>query len=746
MIKIFHRVVQWVVAVLLMTLTSWVWSEPLPWMDLSLSSEERAEHLLEGMSDDEKFQQMVGEPGVIDELPHCHGARHVPGQPHLSIPTLRFTNGPVGVGQNDCVPVDVFDGSPGSLLMSPHSAKATALPSAIALAATFDRDVAAEFGDLLGKQSRQMALHVMQAPGINLARMPHGGRNFEYLGEDPFLAGTIAVAQIRAIQSRGVMAMSKHYVANEQETDRKTMDVIVDDRTLHQLYLLPFKMTVQEGGVASIMCSYNYVNGAQVCQDPHLLTEVLRDQWGFEGYVSSDFYAVQSLDALRAGMDHEMPGFRVDVDGYRTWYTPENFHAALAAGELEMADIERALKRRYVQMFKMGIFDRPLQQTPTDVEGDGAIAARIGEQAAVLLKNEGRLLPFDAHSVTRIALIGKADYAEKAVVGGGGSSEVIPFYTVPALEGMQKTLDAMGSSAEVTLTVVDDDNTNLREAAEAARGADVVVVVAGVYSREGVDLDSISLPKRQDEMIDAVAAVNPNTVVVLKNNAAALMPWIDRVPAVMEAWYPGQEDGVIVSRLLFGLANPSGKLPVTYPRAETDLPASTPLQWPGVEHEDGSRRVEYSEKLEVGYRWFDAQGIEPLFPFGFGLSYTGFELSDFSVSPTVVDGSTPVEITLRVRNTGDRRGAEVPQVYLGFPEQAGEPPKRLVGFEKVWLDPGESREITVVIDPEAANHPFGIYNAQARRWERYPGKYEVMVGTSSKDIHYTGQLTVRQQR
>ena len=742
MIKIFHQVVQWVVAILLMALTSWVWSEPLPWMDLSLSPEERAEHLLAGMSDDEKLQQMVGEPGVIDELPHCHGARHVPGQPHRSIPTLRFTNGPVGVGQNDCVPVDVFDGSPGSLLMSPHSAKATALPSAIALAATFDRDVAAEFGDLLGRQSRQMALHVMQAPGINLARMPHGGRNFEYLGEDPFLAGTIAVAQIQAIQSRGVMAMSKHYVANEQETDRKTMDVIVDDRTLHQLYLLPFKMTVQEGGVASIMCSYNYVNGAQVCQDPHLLTEVLRDQWGFEGYVSSDFYAVQSLDALRAGMDHEMPGFRVDVDGYRTWYTPENFHAALAAGELEMADIERALKRRYVQMFKMGIFDRPLEQAPIDIEGDGAIAARIGEQAAVLLKNEGGVLPFDAHSVARIALIGKADYAEKAVVGGGGSSEVIPFYTVPVLEGMQKTLDAMGSSAEVTLTVVDDDNINLREAVEAARGADVVLVVAGVYSREGVDLDSISLPKRQDEMIEAVAAVNPNTVVVLKNNAAALMPWIDRVPAVLEAWYPGQEDGVIVSRLLFGLANPSGKLPVTYPRAETDLPASTPLQWPGVEQEDGSRRVEYSEKLEIGYRWFDAQGIEPLFPFGFGLSYTGFELSDFSVSPTVVDGSTPVEITLRVRNTGDRRGAEVPQVYLGFPEQAGEPPKRLVGFEKVWLKPGESREISIAIDPEAASHPFGVYSVETRRWERFPGTHQVMIGTSSRDIRYTKQLTV----
>lgn len=718
------------------------WAQPHPWLDDSLSPQQRTELLLSAMTAEDKFQQMVGEPGVLEELPHCHGSRHVPGLPHLAIPTFRVTNGPVGVGQNDCVPVDVYDGTPGSILMSPHSAKATALPSALALAASFDRSVAADFGDLLAKQSRNLALHVMQGPGINLARMPHGGRNFEYFGEDPFLAGAMAVAQIQAIQSGGVIAMAKHYVANEQETDRKTMDVIVDDRTLHQLYLLPFEMSVKEGEVASLMCSYNYVNGTQVCENHHLLTEVLRNQWGFEGYIQSDFYAVQSLSALRAGMDHEMPGFRIDVDGYRTWYTPENFEAALTAGELAMSDIDQALERRYVQMFKMGIFDRPLEQTPIDKEGDGEIAARIGAQGAVLLKNDNSILPLDAASLKKIALIGKSDYAEQAVVGGGGSSQVIPFYTVPVLEGMTQTLDKMGADPEVTLTVVEDDNSNLQEALTAANTADVVIVLAGLYSREGVDLASISLSKGQDEMITAIAASNPRTVVVLKNNAAVLMPWIEEVPGVLETWYPGQEDGIITARLLFGLSNPSGKLPVTYPRAESDLSANQPLQWPGVVQNDGIRRVEYSEGLEMGYRWFDAQHIEPLFPFGYGLSYTTFELADVAVTPSAFDGSTSVNVELTVSNTGDRNGAEVPQVYLGFPEGAGEPPKRLVGFEKVWLEPGESKTIIIAIDPNASNHPFGIYNDEAQNWENPKGEYQVMVGTSSADIHITLPVTL----
>lgn len=717
-------------------------SHVFPWANRSLSSEQRARSLVAAMTPDEKFEQMVGKPGIVPELPKCFGGRHVPGVPRLGIPTLRITNGPVGVGQNDCVPVDkAAGGGPAASMMSPYSAKATALPSAITVAASFDRKVASQFGDILGSESRDLALQVMEAPGVNLARVPQGGRNFEYFGEDPYLTGTMAAAEIRAIQSHGVIAMPKHFVANEQETDRKRMNVIVDDRVLHELYLLPFEMAVRDGQVGAVMCSYNSVNGAQMCQNTHLLKDVLRKQWGFKGYVQSDFFATQSLSALRAGMDLEMPGLRLNIPGWRTWYTPENFRAALAKGEIKQSDIDRALERRYVQMFRLGIFDRPIVQTPIDTKGDGAAAARIGEQGAVLLKNDRATLPIDARTVHRIALIGKADYAAKAVVGGGGSSEVIPYYTVPPLEGMRKTLAKLGSKASVSLTVVADDNSNLAAAVEAARKADAVVVLAGALSTEGRDQPNLDLPKGQNAMIDAVAAANPHTAVVLKTDASVLLPWIDRVPAVLEAWFPGQEDGVIVSRLLFGLANPSGKTPVTFPRAAGDLPAHTREQFPGVVK--GKRRVvRYSEGLKIGYRWFDAKRIEPLFPFGYGLSYTHFTFTNFTMTPLNISAVEPIHVRFTVRNTGKVAGAEVPQVYLGFPPAAGEPPKRLVGLEKVWLRPGEKRQVELTIDPAASSHPLGIFDSGRQQWVAVPGTYTVMLGTSSADILFSQKLQV----
>jgi beta-glucosidase len=703
--------------------------QPLPWMDTKLAPEARTALLLSAMSLDDKIAQMVGAPGIVAEIPSCLGGRHVPGLPKLGIPTFRITNGPVGIGQNDCVPADT-KGGPGASMMSPLSAKATALPSGIAVAASFDPKVAARFGDLLGREARNLALHVLEGPGINLARVPMAGRNFEYFGEDPFLAGTMAVAEIRAIQAHGVIAMPKHIVANDQETDRKMVNAIVDDRVLHELYLLPFEMAVKAGDAAAVMCSYNHLNGAQMCENRHILTDVLRGQWGFKGYVQSDFFAVQSLAALRAGMDHEMPGFRLTLPGMLTWYTPEVLKPALAKGEIVQADIDRALARRYRQMFRLGIFDRPVALTPIDVEGDAAQARAIGEQAAVLLKNDGALLPIDARAVKRIALIGKADFVSKPVVGGGGSSQVIPLRSVTPLDGLRAMLAAAGSKATLTLTVVAEDNANLAAAIDAARTADVAIVMAGTLAEEGVDLPTIALPKQQDDMIAAVAAANPRSVVVLKDNASVLMPWVAKVAAVMEAWYPGQEDGAIVARLLLGLADPSGRTPVTYPRTLADLPANTPAQFPGIKQ--GNRRiVTYSEGLQIGYRGFDARGTAPLYPFGYGLAYTRFAISGVAVTPTANGGAT---VRATIANVGKRRGAEVPQVYLGFPAAAGEPPKRLVGFEKVWLNPGERRAITITLDPDAANHPFGIFDMASQQWKTPAGTYTVMLGTSSRDI------------
>ena len=728
-----------------------------PWQVKSLSPDRRASLLLAAMTPAEKFQQLVGAPGVVAEIPTCYGARHVPGIARLGIPTFRITNGPVGVGQSDCVPTTTPN-LPRAAMMSTASAKATALPSAMAVAASFDPDVAAQFGDVIGVETRNHGLHVLEGPGVNLARVPQGGRNFEYFGEDPFLTGTMAVAEIRAMQKHGVIAMAKHFIANDHETNRTTENAIVADRALHELYLLPFEMAVRDGKVASVMCSYNRVNGAYMCENPALLTDVLRKQWGFDGYVQSDFFATHSTaPSLLAGMDHEMPG--VALGPLQPWFSAARLQAALDKHETTQATIDTALARRYGQMFRLGIFDRPVATTPVDVARDGAIARSIGEQAAVLLKNEGALLPLDARRVKSVALIGQAEYATKAVSGCcGGSSDVIPFTTVTPLDGVREVLAQSKSSATATLTVVADDRSNLAAAVDAAHGADVAIVLAGTIAEEGRDRPSIALANGQDSIIAAVAAVNPRTIVVLKDNASTLMPWIDAVPAVLETWFPGQEDGAIMARLLFGLATPSGKLPVTFPMRESDLPASDAKRWPGVDTLGAAvsasapasfggsgmpTRVEYSEGLRIGYRWFDASSVKPRFPFGFGLSYTTFALTNPSVSPRVASATTPITVSVRVTNTGKRRGAEVPQVYLGLPSDAGEPPKRLVAFRKVWLEPGRSTTVRMTIDPRATNHPLGVWDESAGRWVVRDGSYVVSVGTSSAGTFLSDTVRVR---
>lgn len=738
-------------------------AQGLPWADRALEPQRRAELLLRALTVPEKFQQLTGAPGIIPEIPECYGARHVPGIPRLGVPTFRITNGPVGVGQGDCVPPDT-PRLPFGALMSTVSPRATQLPSAMAVAASFDTAVARRFGDVIGRETRDLGLHVLEGPGLNLARVPQGGRNFEYFGEDPFLTGTMAVAEIRALQAHGVIAMAKHFVANEQETARSTSNSLVDDRVLHELYLLPFEMAVKDGGVASIMCSYNRVNGVYACEDRHHLTEVLRGQWGFEGYVQSDFFAVRSVaPTLRAGMDHEMPGLITPAGSpIRTYLTPEELQAAIDRGELAIVDVDTALVRRFRQMFRLGIMDRPLELTPIDTASHARLAREVGEESAVLLKNAGTLLPLDAKAIRSVALIGQAPYATQAVAGCcGGSSDVIPLTTVTPLEGFQRTLAQLGSGTTTSLTVVDSTMADLADAVAAARAADVAIVLVGTLSEEGRDLPTIALPHDQDALVRAVADANPRTVVVLKDNASAILPWIEEVPAVLEAWFPGQMDGDIIARLLFGLATPSGKLPVTFPRAERDLPVGTPRQWPGVDSAGtpakvvdptatmglaaggGPYMVEYSERLEIGYRWFDARGIDPLFPFGHGLSYTTFQLSDLEVTPRVSDGTQSIRVRVTVENTGVRRGAEVPQVYLGLPASTGEPPKRLVGFEKVWLEPGEQRRVEITIDPGASHHPLSTWDAAGQGWVTADGAYSVYVGRSSADLPLRDTVTIR---
>jgi beta-glucosidase len=555
-------------------------------------------------------------------------------------------------------------------------------------------------------------------------------------------------------------------------------------------------MAVKDGETASIMCSYNSVNGFQACENKELLTDVLRNQWGFEGYVQSDFFAVRSTAAsMLAGLDHLMP-----TPGL---WSPDRLNAALAAGELQVSDLDRALLRRYTQMFKMGIFERqPLVQTPIDFAAGGEKARAIGVQSAVLLQNDNRVLPFDAKALRTVVVIGKATqvYAQQAVAGGvvvgkpmgagGGSSDVVPNYTVSPVDGLKDVLNALGNAAAtVTLVTVKDDNSDLAAAKAAAAAADAVIVMAGTISEEGADRTSfvdstgLSMTAVGDGLDWYVAApnsistatsntaANSNTVamiagimgatsttakpmaaktaLVLKDNAGVAM---DPVllgaggPAILEVWFPGQEDGHIVADLLFGVVNPSAKLPVTFPKVGQgflDWVKTDPSVYPGVRNVAGQPEIEYKEGLNIGYRWYDAKGFTPAFPFGHGLSYTTFSISKLVVTPKVSDGTHPILVQFFVENTGKKYGAEVPQVYLGLPTSLGEPPKRLVGFEKVTLNPGEKRKIKILIDPSATNHPLGYWDSGAQDWAIADGQYHVYVGNSSRNIVLSDAVTVR---
>jgi beta-glucosidase len=468
----------------------------------------RARLLISAMTLDQKIQQLTGAmPEILPELPECFGGRHVRAIPSLNIPTFRISNGPVGVGQNDCIARSVYEqqvaGNPRGFTIvytHPTSAKATALPSAMTVAASFDPAVASQFGKVIADEMNNLALHVFEAPGINLARLPILGRNFEYFGEDPFLSGAMSVAETKAVQDGGLIAMVKHYAANEQETNRMTIQETVDRQTLRELYLLPFEMSVKDAKVASVMCAYNYVNGVSSCENRELLTDILRNDWGFTGYVQTDFFAMKSTaPALKAGTDHEMP--------LPQQWAPDKIKDALAKEELAIGDIDRALERRFTQMFRAGVFDRPLVQTPIDFAKGGRMAREIGGKGAVLLQNNGAL-PISP-DVRTIVLIGKASqpYAQQAVAGGaltgkpmgsgGGSSDVVPSYTVTPVDGVRAALKELGNTtARVKLVLVDDANTSatvdgvntgFAQAMAEAAAADAVLIMAGTISEEGAD-------------------------------------------------------------------------------------------------------------------------------------------------------------------------------------------------------------------------------------------------------------------
>jgi len=651
-------------------------------MDRSRSPEERAALVVAQMTLDEKVQ----ETGSMLDATH---SRETPPIPRLCVPALRLNNGSAGVSTG-----------------GPVQLPATALPAPIGLAATWDPALAWRYGVVEGTETLNEGRNLLEGPDINLARVPVNGRTFEAYGEDPLLAGQISASDIGGIQSKGVIANVKHFAANNQETDRTTIDELIDERTLHEIYLPAFEASVRQGHSGSVMCAKNQVNNAFSCENRELLTDILRGQWGFDGFVVSDFNSCHStVNCANNGMEFELPSAKFFGPALKN---------AIAAGTVSLSTVDEHVRRIMATLVRFGVFDRPQTVTPIDAAAGGAVSREIAGRAAVLLKNDAHALPLDAGALHSIALVGP--FATAAMTGGGGSSHVKALYTVSPADGIRARV---GPGVGVTV----DDGSDLTRAAATAAAADVAVVMVGDNEAEGRDRPNLSLSGTQDALVAAVAAANPHTVVVLKSGGPVLMPWLAQVPTVLEAWYPGEEDGTVVSALLFGDVNPAGKLPITFPKAEGDVPANTPAQYPGV-----NGVASYSEGVFMGYRHYDAHGIEPLFPFGYGLSYTDFRFGPMRTLRVLGQVFAVVTVT----NTGARAGTEVVQAYVSHPADSAvpEPPNQLGAFTTVTLAPGETRAVLLHLSPRA----FAYWSVPFGRWVVQPGVYRVSVGDSSRSL------------
>jgi beta-glucosidase len=746
-----------------------------PWMNTQLSAKTRTELLLDAMTMEQKIQQIAtsrfnendtGKTVVINgkakyrngefapqgTLPGCEfqdTGRQIRGIDELGIPNIRMTNSGTGVKGGSCVDHET-----------------TGLPSTLALSASFDRELNYEAGRILGEEARAFAHQVILGPSMNLLRHPYGGRAYEYFSEDPYLTGILASEQVKGIQDQGTQVQLKHLAGNEQETERNTMGGEIPSKAMHELYMLPFEMTVKDADPASMMCSYPMVNGTFACESSELLQEALRDKWGFDGWVMSDRRAVHdTVGAIKAGTN-------VELDWAPQNYTVEKIQDAIDSGEITENDIDNLLRARYIKMIEFGQMDEPYNEFKWEIVDqmeNGASAREMAEKGSVLLKNDNGFLPLDGKPKS-IALIGVEWFAGMAKLPEhslkANNTNVPAPYTVTPQEGLENVIKELGYDTKVTY----NDGRDPEAAAKLAAESDVVLLMIGDNPAESRDRTTLGFPAidldptmkgvdlvEQEPLIDAVLEANAeNTAVVLKTSGTVLMPWLDEVPAVLQAWNPGMEDGNAVANLLYGKVNPSGKLPMTWGATEREAAFATEEQFPGTRQDtgnpggpgaygDGSHQLitQYTEGLEMGYRWYEANNVKPVFPFGYGLSYTTFEYDDLKVKKVQGKGSVSgIDVSFTVKNTGDVAGAEAAQVYLTLPDEAGEPFKRLVNFEKVDLEPGESKEVTVRINQADSNHPFSYFvpeepdnlaNWADGDWATANGKYRVHVGGSSAD-------------
>jgi len=830
-----------------------------PWMNTALSPQDRARMLVDQMTLDEKITMVHG----VGYVPNIGYAGVVPANVRLGIPALYLADSPVGVG----------NGSTG----------VTQFADTSALAATWDTSLASRFGDALGAEQAGKGHNVALAPTINILRLPFWGRAPETFSEDPYLTGAQATAEIRAIQKRHVIATPKHFVANNQEIQRSSVNAVVSRRALAEIYQPAFRMAVRQGGAGAVMCSYNRVNGTYACENAEELTGTLRDAWHFTGLVMSDWGGQHStVKSARAGLDLEMPGVTSETDPTvfdRIWpsYYASKLRAAVLDGSVPMATLDGMVTHILTSMIRIGLFDHRLpdpatvRNTVVSTPAHQALTTTIAADGTVLLKNARSLLPLTARTVRSIAVIGDAA-SEHPQTAAGGSATVLPSQPVvtplagittragagvtvthargtlgvsgplpvvpasafgaglavtyyatdnlsgsPIATGTVPNLDITGNpppvatrpvwSARYTGTVtapatgdyrfslsagtfahvwIDDrpvvsfapmrepvrnglirltagqhsirvevtpfqiplvtvdqfavtpglhlgwqpqENVMIEQAAAAARAATVAVVVVSVPAAEGMDRSTLALPADQDKLITAVAAANPRTVVVLNSSSAVTMPWLNKVGAVVEAWYPGQTAGTALARVLFGDVNPSGKLPVTFPASDAQRPARNTVEYPG----DGSD-VYYSEGLLVGYRWYDAKRQTPLFPFGYGLSYTSFRINDLSVHRS----RGQIAATVTVSNTGTRTGAEVVQMYVASPASAHEPPHQLKAYRKVALARGQNRRVTLTVDLAS----LASWDNSSTGWTLHKGTYQIYVGDSSRHLSTHASVTV----
>ena len=697
-----------------------------PWMDAHLSPDQRADLVVKQMTLDEKIQLVHGvgwgplRSGAFIPPGNNGGAGEVLGIARLGIPDLNQADSAVGVR-----------------MAAPQSRYATLLPSTLGAAATWDAEAARLYGDVIGRELRAQGYNQSIGGGVDLARDPRNGRSFEYAGEDPLLAGTSVGNLIRGVEQNHVMGDIKHYAFNDQETGRTIVDAKIGHKAARESDLLAFELGIRIGQPSSVMCSYNKVNGDWACENDWLLNHVLKGNWHYPGFVVSDWDATHTTEkAAKAGLDMEQPG---------EIYFGAPLKAAIESGAVPSARLDDMVHRLLRSMFAAGVIDHPpTPRTVVDPFRGRDDAQHIAEESLVLLKNAGNVLPLDAAHVRSIAVIGA--HADVGVMSGGGSAQVdapggnavapneattwgkaVYFPSAPL-----RYIREHAPAAQVRF----DPGTDPAAAARLAKSADVAIVFADEYMREDTDSMSLNLPHGQDKLIEAVAAANPRTVVVLITGSANAMPWSDRVAGIIEAWYPGIGGGQAIANVLFGSVNPSGKLPMTFTHSEADLPhagvfgvkpeegeAGLPAHW-SKERRKTSFPADYNEGVRFGYKWFDSEGKQPLFPFGYGLSYTTFRYSGLKVDAHAHTA------TFTLENTGSRAGTEVAEAYVQLPSSVGENFRRLAGWQRVELAPGEHKTVTVALEPLA----FASFDEAADHWTWPAGEYTVSVGGSSRDL------------